>query len=534
MKREVKIYDTTLRDGAQSVGISFSLEDKLRIARTLDEFGVHYIEGGWPGSNPKDIAFFRECEKIDFKNARLTAFSSTKLKKIDIREDANIAQLVSAGTPVVTIFGKSWDLHVEKALNVSLEENLDMIFKTIDYLKHYFDEVIYDAEHFFDGYKHNPFYALKTISAAAEAGADWVVLCDTNGGTMQEQCEKVLAEVKETINTPLGIHTHNDSELAVANSLVAVDYGVDMVQGTVNGLGERCGNANLCSIIPNLSLKKGMNTIPVQNMKNLKYLSRLVSELSNQKPAENLPFVGNHAFAHKAGVHVSAVVKDPDTYEHVRPEEVGNRRSFSVSELSGKSNIMEKTAKMGIRFEKDSPYVKKLVTKVKDMESRGYSFEGAEASFELMCKALLGQEKNYFTLDGYRVMNWKNSDGHTWAEATIKAAVPKEVSLQNGFDEPVEHTSSDAGGPVEALDKALRKVLEKFYPSLKEVKLRDYKVRILNESSGTKAITRVLINSTDGTRSWGTVGVSDNILDASWQALTESLIYKLLKDEEAG
>jgi 2-isopropylmalate synthase len=532
MSRNVKIYDTTLRDGAQSVGVSFSLEDKLKITRILDDYGFHYIEGGWPGSNPKDIAFFNEAKKMVFNNAKLAAFSSTKLKGIYITEDANIKSLVAAETPVVTVFGKSWDMHAQKALNVTLDENLDMIFQTIFYLKKYADEVIFDAEHFFDGYKKNPSYAVETLRIAREAGADWLVLCDTNGGTMTSECERIVTEVRQRVDSLLGIHTHNDAELAVANSLIAVESGANMVQGTINGLGERCGNANLCSVIPNLTLKNDIHTIAPEHIQKLTFLSRLVSEVSNQGPQENLPFVGTHAFAHKAGIHVSAVNKEPATYEHIPPENVGNQRYVSVSELSGKSNILTRIRQMGIAIGKDSPALKKIVRKVKEMESRGYHFEGADASFELMYRSLLGPVKNYFTLHGFRVMTWKNGDDKTWAEATIKAAVPSEVSRRNGIKEPIEHTSADGSGPVEALDRALRKVLEKFYPQLKEVRLVDYKVRILNEGAGTHAVTRVLINSKDNKRRWGTVGVSDNIIDASWQALTDSLIYKLKKDEE--
>lgn len=532
LKRTVEIYDTTLRDGAQSIGVSFSLEDKLRIARVLDDMGFHYIEGGWPGSNPKDIAFFREAGKMKFKNARIAAFSSTKLKGVDVRKDPVIKQLTAAGTPVATIFGKSWDLHVEKALNVSLEENLEMIHQTIDYLKPCFDEVIFDAEHFFDGFKKNPAYALKTLQAARDAGADRIVLCDTNGGTQTGECMEIIREVKKAVSTPLGIHTHNDSELAVANSLAAVACGVDMVQGTVNGLGERCGNANLCSVIPNLAIKDKRIDIPRVRVKQLKHLSHLVSEISNQQAPPNLPFVGMHAFAHKGGIHVSAVNKEPATYEHIPPQLVGNRRYVSISELSGQSNVLAKTDEMGVTVKKGSPAVRKILQRVKEMESRGYFFEGAEASFELLTKAVLGRVKPYFTLYGYRVMTWKESDDRSRAEATIKAGVPRKVAMGKGRGEVIEHTSAEGGGPVEALDNALRKVLEKFYPTLKEVKLMDYKVRILNEADGTAAVTRVLINSRDKKRKWGTVGVSDNIIDASWQALTDAYTYKLKKDEE--
>lgn len=522
MKRQVYIYDTTLRDGAQGMGVSFSLQDKLTICRTLDETGVHYIEGGWPGSNPKDSAFFREALKIPFRNARLTAFGSTKRKGIPVHQDSGLLELIASETPVVTVFGKSWDFHVEKALKTSLEENLDMVFQTLQYLKIYFEEVIFDAEHFFDGYNSNPSYALKVLRTAQQAGCDWIVLCDTNGGTLIPECESIVRSVKNTISIPVGIHAHNDGELAVANSLAAVENGADMVQGTVNGLGERCGNANLCSVIPNLTLKKKYLTIPERGIKNLTYISHLVSELTNNAPAAHLPFVGANAFAHKGGVHVSAVVRDPGTYEHVQPETVGNRRHVSISELSGKSNVLVKTAEIGLNIDPDSPGVQKVLEKVKEMEAGGYCFEGAEASFELLFRSMSGPVNTYFTLHGYRVITWKNGDDATYAEATIKAGCPADV----------EHTSADGEGPVEALDRALRKVLEKFYPSLKEVKLTDYKVRILNESAGTGAVTRVLIQSRDKRRKWGTVGVSDNIIDASWQALTDSLIYKLIKDEE--
>ncbi len=530
----VLIYDTTLRDGAQTVGVTFSLEDKLRVTRALDDLGVHYIEGGWPGSNPKDIAYFKQAAKLNLKNARLAAFSSTKQKHTDVRRDPNLQQLIAANTPVVTIFGKSWDLHVEKALQVGQQENLDMIGQTLDYLRHYFDEVIFDAEHFFDGYKANPQYALKTLQTARAAGADWVVLCDTNGGTLGHQCSQAIEEVLIKIATPLGIHTHNDAELAVANSLTAVQQGVRMVQGTINGLGERCGNANLCSVIPNLSLKTGMNTIPQDKMKNLKYLSHLVGEISNQPASANLPFVGAHAFAHKGGIHVSAVNREPATYEHIAPQQVGNCRFVSVSELSGKSNIATKTAQLGIPVDKDSSQLKDILKRVKEMEAMGYHYEDAEASFQLLSHSLLGKLDTYFTLYGYRVLNWKQPDGRTWAEATIKAGVPVKVGKTGRKEqERIELATADAGGPVEALDRALRKVLEPFYPTLKDVKLMDYKVRILNENDGTAAVTRVLIHSMDKDRKWGTVGVSENIIDASWQALTDALVFKLKKDEEA-
>jgi len=531
--RRVKIFDTTLRDGSQGMGISFSLDDKLKIAKTLDELGVDYIEGGWPGSNPKDISFFNEIKKIKLRKAKVASFSSTKRAYIKIKNDENIRTLISSETPVFTIFGKSWDLHVEKALKVPLEENLDMIYETIAYLKKYSEEVIYDAEHFFDGYRENPEYALKTLKAAENGGADIIVLADTNGGTPWNSLKKIISETKTKLNTPFGIHAHNDSDMAVVNSLIAVEEGAAQVQGTINGIGERCGNANLCSIIPNLYFKMGIESIPRENMKRLTFVSRLVSELSNRAPVTNLPFVGENAFAHKGGIHVSAVRRETKTYEHIPPESVGNKRTILVSELSGRSNMLEKAEELGIRVDKNSPAVKNILSRVKEMESRGYYFEGAEASFELLFKSLIGKVKEYFDLEGFRVFVWKDSEkAIPKSEATIKGVVPDEVSEELGIKDTLNHTSADGAGPVEALDKALRKVLEKFYPSLKEVKLVDYKVRILNEEAGTKSTTRVLIRSTDGISKWGTVGVSDNIIEASWMALTDAFRYKLMKDDE--
>ena len=532
MKKTIRLYDTTLRDGAQTVGVTFSMEDKLRITAALDDLGIHYVEGGWPGSNPKDITFFSEVKKMRLKHARLAAFSSTKQKKIPIENDDNLRQLIASGAPVATVFGKAWDLHVRKALEVTLEENLEMIFLTIRHLRNHFEEIIFDAEHYFDGYFANPKYALKTLQTAADAGCDWIVLCDTNGGTMTERLRQAVRQAVEHVRVPLGIHTPNDAELAVANSMAAVESGVTQVQGTINGLGERCGNANLCSLIPNLALKMNIPCLEVEKIKKLTAVSRLVSELSNRPHPANLPYTGDNAFAHKGGIHVSAIRKDKRTYEHLPPECVGNQRVVSVSELSGKSNILEKARELGIKPDAKSPMIQTVLKKVKEMEAQGYHFEGADASFELLFKSLLDQVKTYFNLQGYRVLTWKNAQGRSFSEATIKADVPVEISEKNGISETLEHTSADGHGPVEALDRALRKVLEKFYPQLKEVKLVDYKVRILNEDQGTRATTRVLIHSADRQRRWVTVGVSDNIIDASWQALVDSLIFKLMKDEE--
>ncbi|RKX46115.1 MAG: citramalate synthase [Thermotogae bacterium] len=531
MGSAVKIYDTTLRDGAQAFGVSFSLEDKLRIAEALDDLGIHYLEGGWPGSNPKDIAFFEKIKKFPLKNIRVAAFSSTRRPRMKIEEDKNIQTLLKAETPVYTIFGKSWDLHVLEAIKTTLEENLGMIYDTIAYLKKFADEVIYDAEHFFDGYKSNREYALESIRTAAQAGADCIVLADTNGGTMWYELEEIVEDVKRNLSVPLGIHTHNDSDQAVVNSLVAVKKGVVHVQGTINGLGERCGNANLCSVIPNLVFKMEIEAIPKERVKKLSSVSRLVSELSNKPHDEHMPYVGENAFAHKGGVHVSAVKVNPKTYEHIDPRLVGNERKISVSELSGRSNILEKAREMGIKLDRTSPAVREVLKKVKELEAQGYHFEGAEASFELLFKEMTGEKKKYFDFLGFNVVTWRQ-DGRVYSEASVKVKVPDEVAKKRGFEESFEHTAADGEGPVDALDKAVRKALEKFYPSLKKVRLADYKVRILNGQAGTRATTRVLIESTDGERRWGTVGVSSNIINASWSALVDSLVYKLYLEEK--
>ncbi len=532
MEKKIKIYDTTLRDGAQTAGVSFSVEDKIRITKLLDLLGVHYIESGWPGSNPKDICYFKKIKKVRLKNSKISAFGSTRRKNLDASRDTMLNELLKAETPVITIFGKSWDLHVEKSLECSYRENLDMISESIEFLKARCNELIFDAEHFFDGYKNNPEYAIKTIRRAEEAGADSISLCDTNGGTLTEDIEKIIKSVKKNLSIPFGIHAHNDSDLAVSNSLTAVNLGADLIQGTINGLGERCGNANLCSIIPILSLKKKINSIPENNLTILTNTSRTVSELSNKFHNYNFPFVGDSAFFHKGGIHVSAVLKDNNTYEHISPQTVGNKRSVSVSELSGKSNIIKKMRDLGLKQVSDEKIIRTILKKVKELESSGYSFEGADASFELLCRENMKILRKYFILKGYRVITWAEKEGCSHSEATIKAEIPKDIQRFHGIADPVEHTSADGKGPVEAIDNALRKVLEKFYPRLKEVKLVDYKVRIIDEGSGTASSTRVLIHSKDSKSTWSTVGVSGSIIDASWQALRDSLIYKLLKDED--
>jgi 2-isopropylmalate synthase len=522
-KLSVKIYDTTLRDGTQAEDIAFSLEDKVRIAQKLDEFGIHYIEGGWPGSNPKDLQFFRQVKKTSLSHARIVAFGSTCRAGTPPEKDANIQALIEAGTEVVTIFGKSWDIHPLEALNITLEQNLEIIHQSVRYLKKKVSEVIYDAEHFFDGYKNNASYALQTLQAAQEAKADWIVLCDTNGGTLPDEIQSIIDALKKKISTPLGIHVHNDSEMAVANSIVAVKKGIRLVQGTINGYGERCGNANLCSIIPNLKLKMGIDCITDAQLKKMTEVSRFVSELANLPHYKYLPYVGESAFAHKGGVHVSAIRKSDATYEHVPPEKVGNRQRVLISDLSGESNILYKAAEFKIDIESKDPKVRQILDNLKQLENQGFQFEGAEGSFEILIKKALGQHKKFFELMGFRVIVEKSEEeGAPLSEATIMVRV----------GDRVEHTAAVGNGPVNALDNAIRKALEKFYPELKEVTLLDYKVRILSSKDGTGAQTRVLIESGDGKSKWGTVGVSENIIQASWQALVDSIDYKLLKEKE--
>ena len=519
----IKIYDTTLRDGAQSEDVAFSVEDMVRVSLKLDELGVHYIEGGWPGSNPRDVAFFKQIKKAGLKKARLAAFGSTRRTGVKAEDDPNLMALVDSGVKVATIFGKTWDFHVKAALKVSLQENLDMIADSISFLKENMDEVFYDAEHFFDGYKANPQYALKTLKAAVDAGADCLVLCDTNGGTLPWDLARIIGEVKKKIKAPFGIHTHNDSEMAVANSLAAVNLGAVQVQGTINGYGERCGNANLCSIIPALKLKMGMDCLPAAKVKKLREVSRFVTEIANLRHYKHQPYVGDSAFAHKGGIHVSAVMKASETYEHIRPETVGNVQRVLVSDLAGKSNIIQKATEYGIDMGKDTPQVKHILRTLKDMESQGYQYEGAEASFELLIKKAMGRYKRFFELEGYRVIvEWYEAKHETVSEATIRIWVG---------EDNFEYVAAMGNGPVNALDNALRKAVVKHFPHLAGVQLIDYKVRVLNAGEGTSAKVRVLVESGDGTGKWGTVGVSENVIEASWEALVDSIEYRLLKEE---
>ncbi|MBN2093516.1 citramalate synthase [candidate division KSB1 bacterium] len=518
---KVEIYDTTLRDGTQGEGISFSVEDKIRIAKRLDEFGVNYIEGGWPGSNQKDEEFFSRAVQLTWRTAKIAAFGSTRRAKFKVEADPNIQALVNSKAPVCTIFGKTWDLHVRTALSIDLPENLVLIRESVHYLKSLGREVIYDAEHFFDGFKANSEYAVATLKAALESGAKCLVLCDTNGGTLTTDLITIIQYVQTQMAAEWGIHTHNDSDMAVANTLAAVQLGCAHVQGTINGYGERCGNANLCSIIPALKLKVTNDLLPNINLTQLTELSRYISEEANLPHRHDFPYVGQSAFAHKGGIHVSAIRKNSLTYEHISPESVGNKQRVLISDLSGQGNILSKAENYGLDLQHLTPKTQEIVQKLKTMEHLGYQFEAAEGSFELLIKKSLEQFKNYFDLAGFRVIIEKRN-GVPYSEATIKVIV----------DGQIEHTAAEGVGPVNALNNALRKALEKFYPSLREMHLTDYKVRVLDEKQATEAKVRVLIESGDGSDEWGTVGVSDNIMEASWQALVDSFTYKLMKDEK--
>lgn len=516
--RSITIYDTTLRDGSQCEDVSFTVEDKIRIAHKLDELGVHYIEGGWPGSNPRDIEFFKKAKRLTFKQAKVTAFGSTRYPGKSVEKDVNIQHLLETETEAVTIFGKSWDLHVKHALSTNQDENLRMVSESLSYLKKHCREVMFDAEHFFDGYKANPEYALKVLREAESAGADWIVLCDTNGGSLPWEISKIFDAVKSTVNVKLGIHCHNDSELAVANSIQAVQAGAQQVQGTINGLGERCGNANLISIIPNLKLKMGLDCVTDKQMQSLKEVSAFVDEIANRAHWNHQPYVGQSAFAHKGGVHVAAIQKNRATYEHIEPEVVGNWRRILISDLSGKSNILIKAKEFGIDVDGGDPKIRKILGDLKNLENLGYQYEGAEGSFELLMHDALGDKENFFEFVGFRVIVEKRQeDEEPISEATVKIRV-------NGVQEV---TAGEGAGPVDALDKAIKKALTKFYPELEEVNLLDYKVRILDEKKGTRSKIRVLVESGDHHSKWGTVGVSENIIEASWQALIDSLEYKL-------
>ncbi|MGH9341280.1 MAG: citramalate synthase [Acidobacteriota bacterium] len=521
--KKIFIYDCTLRDGTQGENISLSVDDKIHIAQRLDELGVHYIEGGWPGSNQKDAEFFERAKSLTWANTQIVAFGSTRYWKNPIDEDPNIAALLEAETSTVTLVGKSWDFHVEQALGITLEQNLEIIGDSVRYLRDYDKEVIFDAEHFFDGYKANPEYATRVLETARHAGADWLVLCDTNGGTLTSTVGRVVETLGASFEN-LGIHTHNDCEMGVANSIAAVEAGAGMVQGTMNGFGERCGNANLCSVIPILESKMGHTTIGREKLKGLTSLAYFVSETANTVLPNNMPFVGKSAFTHKAGLHVSGIMKNPRTYEHLGPEEVGNDRRVLVSDLSGKSNLLYKIREFG-DIDTEQLDLKPLLERLKQLEYEGYQFEGAEGTFKLLLHHYQTQAADPFDFRGFRILVDQSEDGRFVSEATVKISV-------GGID---EHTASDGNGPVHALDRAVKKALARFFPEINEVRLIDYKVRVLNAQSGTAAKVRVLIESTDGSHSWTTIGVSCNVIEASWKAIVDSVLYKLAflaKDKE--
>lgn len=519
------LYDTTLRDGAQREGISLSLEDKLKIARKLDQLGIPFIEGGWPGANPKDMQFFWRLQEEPLSQAEVVAFCSTRRPQQIVAEDRMIQSLLSSGTRWVTIFGKSWDLHVTEGLKTTLEENLAMIRDTITYLRAAGRRVIYDAEHWFDGYQENPSYALETLQVAQAAGAEWIVFCDTNGGTLPQEIQRIIQQVipplrQSNPTLQFGIHAHNDSGTAVANSLTAVLEGVNMVQGTINGYGERCGNANLCTLIPNLQLKLGYDCIQPEQLTQLTATSRLISEIVNLAPDDHAPFIGRSAFAHKGGIHVSAVQRNPLTYEHIEPQAVGNERRIVVSEQAGLSNILSKAKLYNIELEKNNPACRQILENLKQLEQEGYQFEAAEASFELLMRQALGTRPQLFSVQGFQVhcdLLQQPLASYSNALATIKLKVNGQEILE----------VAEGNGPVSALDNALRKALLRFYPQIADFYLTDYKVRILDSNAGTGAKTRVLVESSNGQTRWTTVGVSGNILEASYQAVVEGIEYGL-------
>jgi 2-isopropylmalate synthase len=519
--RQIKIYDTTLRDGSQGEGISFSVMDKIRIAKELDILGVHYLEGGWPGSNPKDMEFFLKMAKVELKNSQLAAFSMTRRLNAKAEEDPNIKSLVKSGAKIITIVGKTWDLHVRDVLKTSLDENIAMIKDTVAFLTSRGLTVFYDAEHFFDAYKSNKEYAIKTLTTAQDAGAKVVCLCDTNGGTLTSELAKIVSEVKDKIRVSLGIHCHNDSGVAIANSLAAVEAGADMVQGTINGIGERSGNADLIPIIANLKLKMDIDCIRDEKLKELTYISHYISEIANMKQRNDQPYVGVSSFAHKGGMHINAIMKNSKAYEHIDPALVGNSRRILVSELAGKTGVLVRAKEFNLDLSKNTPEAKRILQLVQKLEHQGYHFEAAEASFEILMKRALKKYKKFFELEGFRVVIERQSNKKITSEAIIKIKVKGKK----------EHTVSMGDGPVNALDNALRKALKDFYPTLSKMHLSDFKVRVLDEKSGTAAKVRVLIQSQDEKESWNTIGVSENIIEASWQALVDSVEYKLLKDK---
>ncbi len=526
--RKIELYDTTLRDGCQSEDVSLTLDDKLRVAELLDDLGIDVVEGGWPGSNPRDEEFFAAARRLHLKHARIAAFGSTKRAGVRAADDRNLQLCVRAGVPVITIVGKTWDMQVKEDLRIALKANLEVIADSIGYLAKHADEVVFDAEHFFDGFAANPEYTLACLRAAADAGADVLCLCDTRGGSLPAAVAVAVDAARAALpDARLGIHCHNDGELAVANSLAAIEQGCAQVQGTINGFGERCGNANLVSIIPTLQLKRGFACVTAAQLRKLGDVSRTVYELANLEPNKRQPYVGQSAFAHKGGLHVAAVQKKAETYEHVDPTLVGNAQRVLVSDLAGRSNLLAKAAEFGIDLSTDGPVVRTLLHEVKELEAKGYAFEGADGSFELlMRKALDGERAEFFRLIGFRVIDEKrHADEPPIAEATIQLEGP---------DGRIEHTAAQGSGPVHALDQALRKALAKFYPEIEDVRLHDYKVRVLGGAEGTAGLVRVLIESGDDERRWTTVGVSHDVIEASWQALVDSVDYKLHRARRTG
>lgn len=522
MPQKVDIFDSTLRDGAQAEGISFSVEDKLKIVKALDDLGVDYIEAGNPGSNPKDIEFFDKMRTISLKTAKLTAFGSTRRRDIEVEEDKNVQLLLSANTPVVAIFGKCWEFHVTEIIKTSLDENLKMISETVAFFKKKNKEVVFDAEHFFDGYKSNPNYAVKTLSAAVEGGADCLVLCDTNGGSYPSEVFEIVKTVKKAFKVKIGIHTHNDCGMAVANAIMAVEAGANHVQGTYSGFGERCGNANLSTIIPNLQLKKSLMCIPEEQLKNLTFTARKIAEITNITLNERDPYVGNSAFAHKGGMHIDGVCKASSSFEHINPELVGNKRRFLMSEVAGRNTILDKIREINPAITKESKETEAIIQRLKELEHQGYQFEGAESTFELVIRKQLGKYKPFFELEQFKLINEQPSKSGLSAAALIKVKVEGKSEI----------TAAEGDGPIHALDKALRKALEVFYPVLSQVHLTDFKVRVIDSKSATAAKVRVLIESTDNESVWTTVGVSTDIIEASWIALVDSIEYKLLRELE--
>jgi 2-isopropylmalate synthase len=521
LKNRIFVYDTTLRDGTQSADISFSVNDKLQLIERFDDIGIDYIEVGFPASNPKEMEVFKELKSRKCGHSRIMAFGMTRYKDIAVDKDRNMEVLKKSGAYGVAVVGKSSLLHVKRVIETTPENNLDMISGTIQYLKKYFEEVHFDAEHFFDGYNEDPAYAISTLKAAQEAGADYICICDTNGGALPFKVSEIIEKVKKDITAPLGVHFHNDNGCADANTVISVEKGAVLIQGTINGYGERCGNADLCTIVPNLELKLGKKCLKDNNLKHVTSLSRFVSEIANQTADPHQPFVGQNAFAHKGGMHASGVSKIARAFEHISPEKVGNTRKILISELSGKKSIMLKARELGLDLESDMETVSTILNRIQDLEHKGYQFEAADGSFELMVRELGGKKQEFFKVESFRVLNEKKTDGEMMSEATVKVHIGGQRIIE----------TAEGNGPVNALDMALRKAISSCYPELSKIELSDFKVRVLNEKKGTAAVVRVLIESSDGEKTWGTIGVSENIIEASWQALEDGIVYGLMHIE---